>query len=331
MKDNNALKIIVTGGAGYIGSFFVKSAINKGYEVVIIDSSSIEQHKNPMDSRAGFINGDLKDKKFVDQVFVEHKPNFVVHFAGYISMTESMSKPHIYFENNVNTSLNILESMAKHGVNNLIFSSSAGVYGDPIETPIKEDHPKNPTNPYGESKLIIEKMIAWYRKIYGLNFVCLRYFNACGASMDGKMGEEHSPETHIIPNAINALLSKTEFSLHGDDYDTKDGTCVRDYIHVLDLVEAHMLAISKLKNGGGGFFYNVGTGEGTSNKEVINMIEKVSGLKINLETQKRRHGDASALVADPTLIKKDLGFEPKYSDLETIIKSAWEWHKINKS
>lgn len=319
------MKILITGGAGYIGSFMVKTALDKGYEVVVVDNLE-RGNEEAIDKKAEFIFGDLKDKKFVESLFSEGKFDAVVHFAGYISMAESVSNPYLYFDNNVNSSLNVIESMVKNKVNNLIFSSTAGVYGNPIKTPITEDHPRNPTNPYGESKLMIEKILSWYGKIYNLNFTSLRYFNASGASMDGKMGENHSPESHLIPNAINSILNKTQFTLYGNDYPTPDGTCVRDYIHVVDLVEAHLLAISKLKNDGGMLFYNVGTGHGYSNKEVIDMIKKVTGSDINIKNAGRRAGDADVLIADSTFIKKDLGLDPKLSDLETIVKSAWEWH-----
>ena len=322
------MKILITGGAGYIGSFMVKASLDKGYEVTVVDNLE-RGNKETIDSRATLVVGDLKNKDFVASIFSEHKLDAVVHFAGYISMGESVTNPYIYFDNNVNASLNLIESMVKNKVNNFIFSSTAGVYGNPIKTPIAEDHPKNPTNPYGESKLMIEKILSWYGNIYSLNFASLRYFNASGASVDGEMGENHSPESHLIPNAINSILNKTQFTLYGSDYPTPDGTCIRDYIHVIDLVEAHILAISKLKNEGGKLFYNVGTGHGYSNKEVIDMIKKVSDSEININNSGRRLGDANVLIADPTLIKKDLEFSPKYSDLETILKSAWEWHKRN--
>ena len=320
------MKILITGGAGYIGSLMVKTALDKSYEVIVADSLE-RGHKDAVDPRATFMKGDLKDKKFVEEIFSKDKFDAVVHFAGYNSMAESVSNPYIYFDNNVNTSLNILEGMVKNKANNFIFSSTAGVYGNPINTPIEENHPKNPTNPYGESKLMVEKILDWYRKIYNINFVGLRYFNASGASLDGILGERHFPETHLIPNAINAILNRTEFSLYGDDYQTSDGTCIRDYIHVLDLVDAHILAISKLGKEDGGFFYNVGTGQGHSNKDVLDSIKKISGSEINIKTVSRRPGDADILIADSTLIKRELGFKPKYSDLETIVKSAWDWHK----
>ena len=322
------MKILITGGAGYIGSFMVKAALERGFEVVIADSLE-RGHREVIDPRARLMEGDLREKTFVESVFSQNQFDAVVHFAGYISMAESVSNPYIYFDNNVNSSLNIIESMVKHNTNNFIFSSTAGVYGNPIKTPIDENHPKNPTNPYGESKLTVEKILNWYKEIYGFNFVSLRYFNACGASMDGKMGENHSFETHLIPNAINAIINKTEFVLYGNDYDTSDGTCVRDYVHVLDLVDAHILAIEKLKKDQGGFYYNVGTGQGHSNKEVLEVVRKISGSEINIKISGRRPGDANALIADPAQIKNDLAFVPKYSDLETIVKTAWQWHERN--
>lgn len=323
------MKILITGGAGYIGSFMVKESLDKGYEVVVVDNLE-KGHKEAVDKRAKFMLGDLRDMKFVNSIFLEDKFDAVVHFAGFISMAESVRNPYIYFDNNINSSLNIIESMVKNKVNNFIFSSTAGVYGNPIKTPITEDDPKNPTNPYGESKLMVEKILSWYEKIYNLNFASLRYFNASGASLDGQMGENHFPESHLIPNAINAMLNKRKLTLYGNDYPTSDGTCIRDYIHVIDLVQAHLLAITKLRNEGGHFFYNVGTGHGYSNQEVVDMVRKVSGSEISIENSGRRPGDADILVADSSLIKTDLRFDPKYSDLETIVSSAWEWHKKNR-
>ena len=322
------MKILVTGGAGYIGSFMVKAAIDKNYEVVVADSLE-RGNKEAIDLRTTLVVGDLKNKDFAASIFSKHKFDAVVHFAGYISMAESVNDPYLYFNNNVNASLNVIESMVSHGVNNFIFSSSAGVYGNPIKTPITEDHQKNPTNPYGESKLIVEQILSWYQKIHGLNFVSLRYFNAAGASLDAAIGENHNPETHIIPSAIKAILENKEFKLYGDDYKTKDGTCIRDYVHVVDLVEAHILAIDKLQKEKGGFFYNVGTGRGHSNSEVIEMIERICGTMLKVKIEKRRPGDADSLIADPRKIEEELGFSPKHSDLETIVKTAWEWHKRN--
>jgi len=320
------MKILVTGGAGYIGSFMAKRLLEKGDEVIIVDSLE-RGHKEAVDSRAKLYIGNLLDREFVSKVFSENKFDAVIHFAGYISMNESMENPYIYFQNNVFVSLNIMEEMIRTKTDKFIFSSSAGVYGNPVKLPIQENHPKNPENPYGESKLMVEKLMLWYQKAYGLNSVALRYFNASGASLDGALGENHNPESHIIPNIMKAILKGESFKLFGTDYKTKDGTCVRDYIHVIDLVEAHVLAIEKLTEDKGMFVYNVGTGNGYSNKEVTEMVKKISGKDFQIEELERRSGDADTLVADASKIKEELGFNPKYSDLETIVKTAWKWHK----
>ena len=319
------MKILVTGGAGYIGGFMVKRLLERGDEVVVADSLE-RGHKEVVDERAKFLQGNLLDDNFVESIFKDNKFDGVIHFAGFISMGESMENPFIYFQNNVFASLKILEEMVKTGTDNFIFSSSAGVYGNPVKLPIPEDHPTKPENPYGESKLMVEKIMKWYGVTKKLNTVALRYFNASGAALDGLMGENHSPESHIIPNIIKALLENREFNLFGNDYKTKDGTCVRDYIHVLDLAQAHLLAIDKLKKSPGNYVFNVGTGNGFSNKEIVEMVEKVSGKKINVKYSERRPGDADELVADTEKIKSELGFTPKYSDLETIVKTAWAWH-----
>lgn len=323
------MKILVTGGAGYIGSFMTTLLLEKGYEVVVVDNLS-RGYKYAVDSRAEFIVGDLNKKEFVSNLFLKNEFGGIIHFAGYISMAESMENPYIYFQNNFLAALNIVDEATKNrNPVPIIFSSTAGVYGNPIQIPIPENHPKNPTNPYGESKLMVERALSWYREIYGLSFISLRYFNAAGASLDGKMGENHNPETHIIPNAIKSAINKSEFILYGNDYKTDDGTCIRDYIHVLDLVEAHVLALEKLQKDKGGFFYNAGTGKGYSNKDVIGMVKKVSGADFKVKIVQRRPGDAESLVADPTKINTELGFKPKYSDIETIVRTAFEWHKQN--
>jgi UDP-glucose 4-epimerase len=241
-------------------------------------------------------------------------------------MGESMENPYIYFQNNVFSSLNLIEELVRTNTNNFIFSSTAGVYGNPTTIPIPEDHPKNPENPYSESKLMVEKIMLWYQKTHGLNCAALRYFNAAGAALDGTLGEAHNPETHIIPNIMKAILNNESFKLFGTDYNTKDGTCVRDYIHVLDLVEAHLLALEKLQKDKGLFVYNIGTGNGHSNREVVEAVKKVSGVTLQVEESARRPGDADTLIADSSKIKQELGFSPKYSDLETIVKTAWQWH-----
>jgi UDP-glucose 4-epimerase len=326
LLQSYSMKILVTGGAGYIGSFMVQRLANDGHEVVVADSLE-KGYEDAVDSRARLIKGNLLDRDFVRSLFVSEKYDGVIHFAAYISMGESMENPYIYFNNNVQASLHVVEAMLANGTNNFIFSSTAGVYGNPTEVPIPENHVKHPENPYGESKLMVETVLTWYAKTKGLHFAALRYFNAAGAALDASLGERHVPETHIIPNIFKALFSQNQFTLFGNDYNTPDGTCVRDYIHVLDLVEAHMLALSKLHKEPGAYQCNVGTGQGHSNKEVIQMVEKITGQTVPVIYTERRPGDADILVAKVGKITTEFGFTPQYSSLETIIKTAWEWHK----
>lgn len=320
--------VLVTGGGGYIGSFMTKALLEQGFTVFVLDNFS-RGYKNAVDSRATILEGDILDKAFVTNVFSKQKFDAVIHFAGLIAVGESMVQPGSYFDTNVLGSINLLEGI-KNTSTKFIFSSTAAVYGNPETIPIPENHSKNPTSPYGESKLMVEKILSWYNKIYGTPFAALRYFNASGAALDGSMGERHSPETHIIPKAIEAILENKPFTLFGTDYDTDDGTCVRDYIHVLDLIDAHMFALRKLTEGSA-LIYNVGTGRGYSNKEVLAAIEKVSGKSIQIQEEGRRPGDPARLVADPKKITSELSFVPNYSDIETIAASAWEWHSKNKS
>lgn len=317
------MKIIVTGGGGYIGSFMVKTLCDRGDDVIVVDNFQ-RGYKEAVDGRAKVFEGDLLDKNFVKKVITESSPDAIIHFAGLISVGESVKKPGLYFESNIMGALNILEEIKELKIK-FIFSSTAAVYGSPNKTPIPEDHPKNPTSPYGVSKLMVEDILKWYNQIFGLSFTVLRYFNASGAALDGSLGEQHNPETHIIPNAIFSALKNQPFLLFGTDYDTVDGTCVRDYVHVLDLVDAHILALNHMEEDNGKF-YNVGTGNGYSNLEVATMVEKVSGVKFSIEKKDRRPGDPDKLIADPTSIKRDLGFSPKHSDLETIVSSAYKWH-----
>lgn len=319
------MHVLVTGGAGYIGSHMTKVLLDKGHEVTVVDNLE-RGFEDAIDARATFSKGDLRDKEFVGKLFSDNKFDGVIHFAAYIAVGESMQHPEIYFENNFSVALNILESMRKSGTNNIIFSSTAAVYGTPTKLPINELDPKKPENPYGESKYMVEKLLSWMHQIYSINFVALRYFNASGASLDASTGERHEPETHIIPNVIKAAKEKRAFKLFGDTYKTPDGSCVRDYIHVLDLCEAHILALEKLTKDGGKHFFNVGTGKGYSNKEIVAMVEKVSDDTITIETVEKREGDPDQLIADATKIQTELGFAPKHSDLETIIKTAWQWH-----
>lgn len=323
------MKILVTGGAGYIGSHMVKVLLDHEHDVVVVDSLE-KGFREAVDPRAQFKNGNLLEKEFVESLFTENTFDGVIHFAAYISVGESMLEPNKYFENNIDGALQVLDAMRRHKVNNFIFSSTAAVYGTPKEIPIIEDHPKNPESPYGESKLMVEKILSWYQKQYDLHYVILRYFNASGASLDASTGERHAPETHIIPNVIFAALQGKTFKLFGDTYKTPDGTCIRDYIHVLDLCEAHLLALEKLQKNGESGYYNVGTGVGFSNKQIVDMVKKVSGIDIHTEIVEKRPGDPDQLIANPEKIQKELNFTPKHSDLETIVKTAWEWHKKNE-
>ena len=323
------MKILVTGGAGYIGSFMVKRLLDEGYSVVVADSLE-RGHKEKLDSRATFEQGNLLDDAFLKSIFDKNQFDAVMHFAAYISVGESMEKPGMYFENNVFSTLKLLDLMHQYNVKYFIFSSTGTVYGTPKELPTPETHPKNPENPYAESKLMVEKLLDWYYKIHGIGYAVLRYFNAAGGALDGSLGENHEPETHLIPNAIHAALENKEFYLFGDDWETRDGTCIRDYIHVLDLIEAHIATLKKLEEQNGAYVFNVGTGKGTTNKEVVEMVKKVSGRDFPVVIKPRRDGDVAETVADVSKIKEELGYEPKYSDIDTIIKSAWEWHSKNK-
>lgn len=317
------MKILVTGGAGYIGKFMVQRLLKDGHEVLILDNFERGHFKT---ENVQTEQGSILDRSLLRDIFGQFIPEAVIHFAGLISMAESVENPYIYFETNTYGSMCLLEEARNAGVMKIIFSSTAGVYGNPESVPIPEDHPKNPTNPYGESKYMFEKILSWYQKEFNISSVSLRYFNASGAALDGSMGEEHSPETHIIPLAVQAALKNEEFTMYGNTYDTRDGTCVRDYIHILDLVEAHVLALDKISAVEGALNYNVGTGEGFSNKEIVEKVKEISGVDFPIVVKDRRPGDADQLIAQVDKIRNELGFDPKYSDLNTIIDSAWKWH-----
>lgn len=321
------MKILVTGGAGYIGGFTVKSLLDKNHNVTVLDNLE-RGHREVIDKRAVFFKGDITSNKDLEELFTNNSFEAVIHFAGLISVGESEEKPEIYFNNNVVGSKNLFETAINTGkVNKFIFSSSAAVYGNPLKVPISEDHPKNPTSEYGKNKEDVEDILVKINKDNPhVSFAALRYFNAAGAALDGSLGEQHNPETHIIPNIIKSALTGVPFNLFGDDYKTKDGTCIRDYIHVLDLVDAHILSLEALENNPGTYFYNVGTGNGHSNKEVIEMVKKISGKNFDIKISPRRPGDADELIADSTKIRQELGFNPKYSDIKTIIETAWQWH-----
>jgi len=322
------MKILVTGGAGYIGSFTVKALKEKGFEVVVFDSLETG-HKEAIPKTKLYVGNLQKDYLLLGQILKEEKPDAVIHFAAYIEVGESVENPQKYFINNVAGTINLLKAMINNNVLRLVFSSTAAVYGEPKKIPIDEDDPKNPTNPYGESKLMVEKILQWYSEPYNLSSVALRYFNAAGAALDGSIGQDYPKPTHLITRACEAALGKRkDFQIYGNDYETPDGTCIRDYIHVIDLAEAHLAALEFLNKGNKGYYYyNVGTGRGYSVLEVVKMVKKISGVDFNSPFAPRREGDPAKLVAKVEKIKKVLGWQPKYSDLETIIRSAWNWHQ----
>lgn len=320
------MNILVCGGAGYIGSHMVAYLLESGHDVVILDNLQTG-HK---DSLLGgkFYIGDLKDNKILDKVFTENKIDAVIDFAANSLVGESVENPLKYFDNNISSTIKLLEAMNKHNVEYIVFSSTAATYGEPENIPILEQDKTFPTNPYGESKLAVEKILKWCDKAYNIKYTALRYFNACGAHINGKIGEDHKPESHLIPIILQTALGKREkIMIFGDDYDTKDGTCVRDYVHVSDLASAHLLALKRLKNGGESQIYNLGNGKGFSVKEVVDVARKVTGINIKAEIAERRAGDPATLIASSEKAIKELGWEPKFNSLETIIETAWKWHK----
>lgn len=320
--------ILVMGGAGYIGSHTVKHLLDNGYEVVVADNL-IYGHREAVDKRAKFVHADLADLLSLKRLFDENKIDAVVHFAAFAYVGESVSEPEKYYYNNVIGTVNLLHTMLAHNVKKIVFSSTCATYGEPQYTPIDEKHQQMPINPYGRTKLMIEQIFSDYEKAYGLRHIALRYFNAAGCSADGSIGESHTPETHLIPLVLKAILGKREnIKVFGTDYDTPDGTCIRDYIHVEDLALAHRLALEKLDSFSG--CINLGTGIGTSVKEIINAAEKVSAKKCPVEYVSRRAGDPARLFADNTKAKEILGWKPEYTDIEDIIRTAWNWEQHKK-
>lgn len=318
-------KILVTGGAGYIGSFVVKRLKEEGFDVSILDNLS-SGHTEAIEGFTLHQIDLVSERDKLHQLFKSEKFDGVIHMASFIQMGESFKNPGKYYINNVYGFINLMDAMVESGVKNIIISSSAGVYGNPSRLPIEEDDPKNPLNPYGETKYMIERIVQDYEDAFGIKHVSIRYFNAAGAALDGSIGEAHPQESHLIANIITKALKNEEIEIFGDDYDTADGTCVRDYIHVLDLAENHVLAMEKILDGGDSSIYNAGIGRGYSNKEIIAEVEKVTGLKLNIKFGPKRAGDASALYASNQKMKAELGWEPKY-DLEQIINTAYLWHK----
>lgn len=321
------MKIIVVGGAGYIGSHAVKQLLENGDEVAVIDSLQTG-HIESVPSHIPFYNVDIRNKDALKVVFEKEKPDGVIHFAANSLVGESMTKPLKYYNNNVVGTETLLEVLVETGVKNIVFSSTAATYGEVTEMPIKETTPTNPTNTYGETKLAIEKMLKWTHGAHDLNYVCLRYFNVAGADASGTIGEAHTTETHLIPLILQVPLGqRPHITVFGTDYPTKDGTCIRDYIHITDLVDAHILALRYLISGGESDIFNLGSSTGYSVFEMIEAARKVTGHPIPLEEGPRRSGDPALLIASSEKAKKVLGWEPKFTNIEDIIASAWKWHK----
>jgi len=316
------LNILVVGGPGYIGSYMCKYLSKHGYTPIVLDNLS-RGHRQAV--RWGpFIEGSMANSGLLKQIFSEHEIAAVMHFAAFCYVGESVAQPAMYYQNNVASTLTLLEIMVEKGINNFIFSSSCAVYGEPIQIPITENHPQNPINPYGRTKLMVEQILEDFRDACGLNSTSLRYFNAAGADPDGELGEDHRPETHLIPLVLKAALSRGgEINIFGDDYPTRDGTCIRDYIHIDDLAQAHLLALERLLNGSPGGNYNLGNGEGYSVKEVIEVARSVTGRPIPSKVTKRRPGDPAILVSSSEKASRELGWNPRFPDLKTIIETAW--------
>jgi UDP-glucose 4-epimerase len=321
--------ILVTGGAGYIGSHTVSCLEQAGYQVIILDNL-VYGHREIVESalNAKLIEGDICDRTLLDQLFQTYPIEAVIHFAAYAYVGESVQNPAKYYRNNVVGTLTLLEAMVAAGVKRLVFSSTCATYGVPQEVPIPESHPQAPINPYGQSKLMVEHILRDFDKAYDLRSVCFRYFNAAGADPEGRLGEDHNPETHLIPLALLTALGKREsLSIFGTDYPTPDGTCVRDYIHVADLASAHVLGLEYLLKGGSSDIFNLGNGDGFSVRQVIDATEKVTGRTVNAVEADRRPGDPPALVGSSQRAREILGWQPKYSDLTAMVQHAWNWHQ----
>ena len=321
--------ILVVGGAGYIGSYMCKCLAKNGYKPIVLDNL-VRGHFEAI-KWGPFYEGSISDKALLMHIFSKHEIAAVMHFAAFCYVDESVREPVTYYQNNVANTINLLKAMIEKNISNFIFSSSCATYGEPIETPITEQHPQNPINPYGRSKLMVEQILDDFGNAYGLKSVSLRYFNAAGADPDGEVGEDHTPETHLIPLVLQtALGQKQVINIFGDDYPTEDGTCIRDYIHISDLAQAHLLALERLLNGQlTGQYYNLGNGDGYSVKQVIDTTRKITKKKIPTKIIERRLGDPALLIGSSKKAVNELEWKPQYSDLETIIETAWKWHKNN--
>lgn len=316
--------VLVTGGAGYIGSHAVKALNVAGHHVTVYDNLSAG-HREAARFAHEFVEGDIHDTTRLRRALRDHGCEAVMHFAAWLSVGDSVRDPAGYYRNNVLGALSVLDAMVAAEVPHLVFSSTAAVFGDPIETPITEDHPKQPINAYGETKLAIERALPHYERAYGLRSVVLRYFNAAGADPDGDLGEDHDPELHLIPRAIDAALGRGTFQIFGDDYDTPDGTCLRDYIHVTDLAEAHLLAMDSLRKGGRSATYNLGNGRPTSVRQIVDSVERVVGHPVPVTVGERREGDPAVLFASSGRIRRELGWQPRFEDVDVIVRTAWSW------
>jgi UDP-glucose-4-epimerase GalE len=318
-------KILVTGGAGYIGSNTAHLLVRRGFDVLVVDDLSRGHEHNV--SGIPFRQLNLTETRALTDLLVQEKADAVIHFAAYIAVGESTQNPELYFSNNVGGTISLLAAMAQAKMKRLVFSSTAAVYGMPKVVPISEESPFAPVNPYGETKVMVETILGWLDRYSGLRSIALRYFNACGSDPESDLGEEHDPETHLIPLLLKAIVSGNPITLFGDDYDTPDGTCIRDYIHVMDLAAAHVLALENLLSGGGSNAFNVGTGTGHSVLEVVRAVEQVTGRKVPYEMGPRRAGDPPALVANPEKLKRSLGWVPKFPKLTDIVATAWQFEK----
>ncbi len=320
------MNVLVCGGAGYIGSHMVTYLLENKHSVVVLDNLQTGHKESLLGGK--FYLGDLKDSDLLNKVFTENKIDAVIDFAANSLVGESVENPLKYFDNNIGSTVNLLKAMRDNDVKYIVFSSTAATYGEPERIPIQEEDKTFPTNPYGESKLAVEKILKWCDNAYGIKYTALRYFNACGAHINGKIGEDHIPESHLIPIILQVALGKREkIMIFGDDYDTEDGSCVRDYVHVSDLASAHLLALERLQSGKESKIFNLGNGTGFSVKEVIDVARKVTGINIKAEIAPKRPGDPATLIASSERALDELGWVPKFNTLETIIETAWTWHK----
>jgi len=322
------MNVLVAGGAGFVGSVCVEQLLAAGHFVLVMDNLSTG-HRGAVSASASFVQGDFGDRELIRTLVRGRLVDAVMHFAGETLVEKSMTDPSIYFQNNVRKGLDLLDTLLECGVKKFVFSSTAAVYGEPVETPISESHPKAPINAYGESKLMVERMLEWYQRAYGLQYAALRYFNAAGASKE--FGEDHQPESHLLPRVLDCALDPSrEFMIYGDDYATPDGSCVRDYVHVLDIAQAHILALNALDDPQRQGAYNIGSSTGNSVREVVNAVEEVTGRKLRVRVGARRQGDPAILVATHDRVVRELGWKPRFSSLHDIVQSAWDWKQKHR-